>query len=701
VSAGGKLFITQYTNNTNDFGRGNIFSFGLDAGGNPDATAQWEAATQLTQLTSADRVIITNNGGVGKPFQWDLADLSLAQEATLNADGSNHVDSKGQERLNFLRGDRSQEGILFRKRHASQGLLGDIINSTPWYVAAPTGAYPDVLYPGFSAYLDANLGRREVVYVGANDGLLHGFDAKTGAEVLGFIPNAVYRNLSKLTDPGYTSRTFVDGAIFAGDADVNGWKTFLIGTTGRGAQSIFALDVTHPDSFSEGNAGSIFKWEFSDQDDADLGNIIGSPTTYAQKNSPQQIVKMNNGKWAVIIGNGYNSASNSDSKGVPDNNVSASGGAALYVLFMDGPSGPGNTWLPTPVNGATGNYVKISLYDPGCGTTLPLSDDRCRGYGPDNGLGTVTPFDLNNDGKVDVLYAADLKGNVWKVDVTGSPGTWINKYSRLYSAAVNVTSPAPAHLVAQPITTSVTAVGHPFGGVIVNFITGKSLATTDLNDSLQQTLYGIWDRPLPLPSGVTYPPSSDRSRLQQQQIGVAFNGNGRGGFSSEIDWTTKDGWYYDLPALNEKGIFNPFLNENDVLVFDTLFTESNNQICSAETSTYLNLLDAVDGRAPDINLDIGKDEAIFANDKISVSNGKGGTVLVSSSGVKIAGGVSGSTRVANVKTSTGPPTKEKNGTDCLDGFLSSLGNGGLGKTLANCSTNTGRIYWREITRDAQ
>lgn len=701
LAAGGKLFVTEYTNNTNDIAHGNISSFVLDSGGNPGSTAEWTAAFQLTQRSPSSRNIITNNSGVGQPFQWNNTSLSAAQMLALNTSASNFNDGYGNFRLDFLRGDRSKENIapyLFRRREASVGVLGDIINSTPWYVAVPSGAYPEVLFPGFRAFLNAQLNRTPIVYVGANDGMLHAFNANTGAEVLAFVPNSVYRNLSKLTDSSYIPRTFVDGAIFAGDADVNGWKTYLIGTTGRGAQSIFALDVTNPGGFSESNASAIFKWEFSDQDDPDLGNIVGNPTTNSQTNAVQQIVRMNNNKWAVVMGNGYNSDRSSDSKGVTDNYVSSSGGAVLYVLFLDGPSGPGNTWLPTLSNGATKDYVKIPLYDPTCGSAIPLTDDRCRGFGPDNGLGMVTPFDLDNDGKADFLYAADLKGNVWKVDVRGAPGTWINNYSRLYSAAVNVTSPAPAHLVPQPITTAVTAIGHPFGGVMVNFITGKSLASPDLNDTLQQTLYGIWDRPRPLPAGVVYPPSSDRSRLQAQQVGTVVSGNGRGGFSAEIDFSTKDGWYYDLPAVNEKGIFNPFFNDNDILVFDTIYSVSTSLICSAETGTYLNLLDPITGKAPEVNLDINGDFKINSQDRVNVVDSSGKTISVSASGVAISKGVSGSTRIANI--SNPKPTKAINGTDCLDSYKSETQNG-IGTTVANCATNTGRIYWREITRDGQ
>lgn len=703
VSAGGQIFLTTYTNTTTDFGRGDISAYTVDQFGTQAATPNWTAASQLTARGPGSRTIITNNGGVGRPFQWSNTNLSTAQRLALNTTVTNFVDTRGPDRLAYLRGDRSNETAagFFRRRIE---LLGDIINSTPWYVAAPNGAYSDVSYPGYRAFLAANLGRTPVVYVGANDGLLHGFNATTGAEVLGFVPNAVYKNLVKLTDPAYTTRTFVDGALFAGDANVGGWKTFLVGSLGRGGQGIFALDVTNPAAFSEGNANNIFKWEFSEEDDRDFGNFIGNPTVNSQTNSPRQIARMENGRWAVLIGNGYGSDNSADNKGVPDSRV-GSGGAVMYVLFLEGPTGPGNTWLPTNAGG-TRDYVKIPLFDAGCGTTVLLTDDLCRGAGPNNGLGTVTPFDIDNDGNVDFLYAADLKGNLWRVDVRGPASGWSSSYRRLFSAAFPQSSPVPA-LVPQPVTTSVTAIAHPFGGVMVNFITGKSLAAADLADTSQQTLYGIWDRPTPYPTGVTYPLSSDRTRLVAQGTGTVLsaNGNFRTGTYVNIDWAVKDGWYYDLPFAAEKGVFNVFFNDDDSLVFNTVFNLSGGAVCRADTGIVLNIVDPITGRPPERNFDTDGNGRVNNLDKIAVPSG--GTE--SASGAILRQGVSGSAVISNPAkkpcTGAGCPTtpaeKRKRENECKDIELTRLKSGATEETVSGCKNKERRIYWREITRDGQ
>lgn len=102
-------------------------------------------------------------------------------------------------------------------------MLGDIINSNPLFVGAQD--YGRLLgssglssaekssYLSFrnsSAYLkrvDA-VSPTAMIYVGANDGMLHGFLAKTGEEVFAYVPNEVYSNLSALTSPLYSHKYY-------------------------------------------------------------------------------------------------------------------------------------------------------------------------------------------------------------------------------------------------------------------------------------------------------------------------------------------------------------------------------------------------------------------------------------------------------------------------------------------------------------
>ncbi|MFQ5982907.1 MAG: pilus assembly protein, partial [Woeseiaceae bacterium] len=281
---------------------GQLRAIPIDAGGTLGSVL-WDAGDQLkTQTVSGgwdtNREIITWDGAQGVPFQW--ADLSVAQQTTLNNNATGITDGYGLQRLSYLRGDASNENVApYNFRVRKNGFrLGDIVHSAPVFVGTPPFLYPDTIESvPYSDYRISQSARAPIVYVGANDGMLHGFHAKTGEEKIAYVPSELYNTLSLLTDPGYTHRYYVDGSPTAGDAFYNSaWHTVLVGTLRGGGQGIFALDVTDQSNFSETDADSIVMWEFTDADDADLGYTFGEAT----------IAKMHDGKWAVIIGNGYN-----------------------------------------------------------------------------------------------------------------------------------------------------------------------------------------------------------------------------------------------------------------------------------------------------------------------------------------------------------------------------------------------------------
>lgn len=130
--------------------------------------------------------------------------------------------------------------------------------------------------PGYAAFAStpAVANRPQMVYVSANDGMLHAFDGKTGEEKFAYIPNAVFSDLNKLTAPSYIHRPFVDGPLLVAEANTtNGWKSVLAGTFGAGAQGVMALDITDPNAFGTDKV----LWEFTDKDDGDIGNVTSQP----------------------------------------------------------------------------------------------------------------------------------------------------------------------------------------------------------------------------------------------------------------------------------------------------------------------------------------------------------------------------------------------------------------------------------------
>lgn len=472
---------------------GQLQSFLFSGGVLNTTTPEWDAGTIInTQHWSTGRTILTKGATQGIPFRFTNLSGPTAtvgsQQDLLDRNAAGNKDNCGSERVNYLRGDNTNEGTptssfacggttitKFRTRNTSK--LGDIVNSNPLYIAAPSAGFSDSEHPGYSAFFTSQLRRTPIVYAGSNDGMLHGFDASltfptgnlvgipsptAGKEVLAYIPSAVIGNLSKLTDQSYNKNHlyFVDGSPMAGDVDLGtaNWATMLVGAMGGGGKGYYALNITNPPAtnplntnpttFSETGTDpqKTVMWEFGRNDDIDVGFAFNFPPVSGATNQAKQIVKMANGKWAVIVGNGYNSTN---------------GKAVLYVLFFaDGLDG----------TLSASEFVKI------------VADT-----GTNNGLSTPVPYDSDGDGFVDTVYAGDLKGKLWKflvgpnasdTSVTSTTSTWKVAFSGtpLFSATDSGGTVQP--IIAPPEVTA-----HPNGGQMVMFGTGKYIETSDITST--------------------------------------------------------------------------------------------------------------------------------------------------------------------------------------------------------------------------
>ena len=246
-------------------------------------------AEQDASYWNDDRKIILGSGDGQTAFRW--SQLTNGQKDQI--DPTTNKNASSSEILDFLRGDQSNEfpQAGLRQRFS---ILGDIIHSNPEYVAVPSGGYFDTSYVNF---VNTNSGRRPTVYIGANDGMLHAFDANDGSELWAYVPSMVVGNLTRLAGRPYAHTYFVDGGLTIQDAVVSAsWKSILVGSLGAGGKGLFVLDVTTPELSSEySNSGSDKKvmWEIDDSD-ADIGYIFGETT----------IAKLNDGRWYAVNGNG-------------------------------------------------------------------------------------------------------------------------------------------------------------------------------------------------------------------------------------------------------------------------------------------------------------------------------------------------------------------------------------------------------------
>jgi len=309
---------------------GELRAFKINLDGTLASSPTWNAKDTLNlQAPNARSILTLGVTGSGQPdgvpFQW--ANLTSTQQAQLNDDPDTSAtdnDSEGQQRLEWLRGDKTNEGTGKNYRTRSTK-LGDLIDSPPFFVGEPNFDYPDAfpapfsIGQAYSGFASANKGRTKVVYIGGNDGMLHAFHHDNGNELLAYVPNEVFANLARLTSPSYVHRYYVDGPVVAGDAYANSkWRTVLLGALNGGGQGIFALDVSDPGTFNESAADETVLWEFTDADDADLGYTYGRPA----------VVPMANGKFAAVFGNGYNNTQS-------DGKASTTGHGALFIAFIE------------------------------------------------------------------------------------------------------------------------------------------------------------------------------------------------------------------------------------------------------------------------------------------------------------------------------------------------------------------------------
>jgi type IV pilus assembly protein PilY1 len=608
----------------------------------------WDASVTVSAMNwNSDRKIITWDGSQGVPFRW--TSLSASEQEALN--GGSPGDGYGSDRLNYLRGNSTFEGVSttpsFRVREGNNK-LGDLIDSAPTLVGAPPFLYPDTLEDPtgatkkYSDFRKLYRNRKPIIYVGANDGMLHGFDACVsttfpgcsssslqGTELIAYVPASVYGNLFGLTTPSYGHKYYVDLTPTVGDVYGNFgntrcgtgsdcWQTILIGGLRAGGKGYFALDVTDPSIFLESNASTVALWEFTDAND--LGDTFSEVTITKLKTGPSTY------KWVAVFGNGYGSVN---------------GHAVLYL-----------------VDAVTGNLIqKIDT-----------------GVGSDNGLSTPTVADVDGDFTGDIIYAGDLKGNLWKFTPNAS-GTW-----GVYYSASGVKKPLFAAKDAsnnvQPITSAPEVSLHPDGedGYMVYFGTGKFFEVGDKTPTASpvQSFYGIWDQDKN-PTGGT---PVTRSDLLQQTIteATASGVKYRTLTTNAIQWygvaygavTGEDkGWYMDLltSSTADKGemvAFQPQLRSGRV-IFTTLVPQD--QKCSAGGFSWLMEVNYENGGALSYDsFDINDDGSFNTGDRPGgdiVSGVLTGTGITP--GVTIIEGSNGTEKMLETGTNGKVETQTGNG----------------------------------------
>lgn len=589
-----------------------------------NSLANWDASCVLsggscsstngtnTAQGSSGRSVLTWSGTSGIPFQWSSLSTTptTGQQAMLTA-GDATVNSN---RLNYLRGDRSNEvGSGTGAYRVRNSVLGAIVNSSPTWVGAPArpyiGSFSDSLYPSttqpeggtYATYKSNNATRTDVVYVGANDGMLHGFRAgaykadgtwdttatNDGRELISYVPSAVLNAIHTTTpsldfsSPQYAQlgNSYVDATPGSGDlfyksgSGTAAWHTWVVGGLGAGGNggptanntnggvvgdatsvaigAIYALDVTDPASFGESSAASIVIGDWTSTNTTQTcSNYTGATPCLSNMGSTYGtplIRRLHDGNWAAIFGNGLNSSV---------------GGAGIYIMT---------------VAQATG---AISFRYLPAGTGSGPTTDTSGAITARNGIAAVASADLDGDNIADYVYAGDVFGNVWRYDLTSSdPTQWAVRSTPVFSTG------------GLPITTRIavssTLSTNGAPRIILGIGTGRLYPQTLTSGATPaagtQYLFGIWDWDMNGWNGkgssqfaaLASPQTVSASSLQAQTAtDIAYTSGSISGArtvtQNTVCWqgtstcssnNNKYGWKLALPDTGEQVIFNPVIED--------------------------------------------------------------------------------------------------------------------------------------------
>lgn len=579
-----------------------------------DGGCKTDTVKEVTSQGINGRNFFSWNGDDGIPLDW--THLSQNQKIALSNSDSD-ADEVGKERLAFLKGDRTKEATsltsdgIFRKR---RNVLADIINSSPTWVGYPNSTvnerttWVDKLHASsdsdftpeksYAEYEVEKRSRINMIYVGANDGFLHAFrsgfyDASKnfqtkdaagnvvndGKELFAYMPAGVLSRIHNRSKVGldysnfqYAHNFYVDATPGTGDVYYNGeWHTWLLGGLGAGGNSMYALNITNPTEFDAGDV--IGDWSYKPLDDVwtHLGNTYGTPV----------FGRFHDGNWGAVFGNGWCST--------PDENngncTASDGPAGIYVMSIDRNTGtPSFYFLSTHISGTK---------------NAP------------NGIAYATPYDVDDDGIIDYIYAGDLQGHVWRFNVNSDNDIypWQNTTPQLIFSTPN----------GQPISTKIL-VSKSNGRIILNFGTGEKqegyLENADEYATGTQSVYGVVDSTAVQDLNALNPVSGNtqvlatRNDLQEQTITLSGKDSDADSTNDDnkdiisqnsIDWATQKGWYLDLThrevndnIVYEQVIWNLEL-DGDNLIINT-YIDDKDSIISCKISSASGYTYALDNR---------------------------------------------------------------------------------------------------------
>jgi biotin carboxyl carrier protein len=508
--------------------------------------------------------------------------------------------------------------------------MGAILGSTPAFLDVPSlDPPPDASYPAFR---EANQDRRALIFIGANDGMLHALDARSGLEVWGFIP---FNLLPKLKALRYgqsfdSFKYFVDSSPKIADVKVAGaWRTYLFFGQGPGGTFYNTLDVTLEhiaDSVEEDstNTASLLTyfanpeaitWEWSfprltsfDAEIASYGELNLATSSLIEQTigetwSDPAIGQVFNetGPYVMVVGSGYlkYSVQSTYRTGVERS------GTTFYVLDVANGAVLGNKDVGADANAETFNDCRTA--------------NDCRKM--KNALQMDPVATGPQDQRfITMAYIGDLDGRVWKFN--------------LGLAGASVTVSAPVKL-------------YDAGAEYPLF---ASMATVNVGGANQYIFVGTGSDLLPSPDAANKP--------QTSSLLVLLDGGATATKKAEILLEKIDGL-----AGEEKVTTFPAVAGDIVFFTTTTYNANSATICATPYSASLYAFTFIGGPAYDTNND-GK----LSSGTSGATGGKGGK--------KVADGTADSQKVFSVagKRATAPFIVDQHLMFSTDGTIQMFGN---------------------------
>ncbi|MGN8345889.1 pilus assembly protein [Pseudomonas sp. SMV71] len=586
--------------------RGTIRAFGFNADGTVNTAAvQWTTDTAIVPGATAP-IYQSWNTATNAPVTLAYGNFSPTQQAILNQNLPTGV--TGNDLVEWSKGV-NKTGLKVRS-----ALLGDIINS-PLVQASPNDQTAadllnDTSYSTYLATKATNMSASLVV--NANDGFFSVINSANGTRRYAYMPSSVLPSLESIAEPTYINgvghQFLVDGQVGVFDAQAGSvWKTLALGGTGAGGRTFYAVQLF------DAAAGNVLRalWEISAPAVASTANTFNDlGYAYARP----EVARLADGRWAAFIANGYGSNS---------------GVAALYVVDIR--------------DGSLIRKIVINSSE------------------TDNGLSSVK-LRVNSQNVVQAAYGGDLKGRMWKFDLSGtSPAAW----GLAFAGQPLFTAPGGA---TQPITVQPLLADNPQGGTQVFFGTGKFNEATDKLTKDLQAFYSIWDAT----GGAG---QITVSSLQAQSITGVFSGS-TGQFvttsQTDVTYPAKKGWYLPLiynNVLTGERVINPANLVLGRVVFTTAAVDTTDP-CAAFGTGKLIELDAFNGKMLNYAvLDTNGDGTLSNLDTISA-------------GVVFSGGIPTLSAVVNTSGATNMIVNDSSG--------------GITNLLEKTVGGSRRIMWRQV-----